>query len=182
MRRLPFGHHFTYQTIETPLAARATPSELFSSGQSETVVRTRFHHLNTLSYRMIGHIAWISETLGATTKLAPAGLEISIQIYLTGDSESVTWQSDDVSAAESGKGICESEVKSGLQSLFEDPAVQIISGSRPNLKYILQTEADLTVGGMGVTGSRCRLSIESPPVADPKTNIQHVGLRLSLLR
>lgn len=126
---------------------------------------------------MIGHIAWISETLGETTKLAPAGLDISIRIYLTGDSESTTWQSDDVSVAQSGK-----EVKSGPQSLFEDPAVQIISGSRPNLKSILHTEADLTVGGMGITGMYCRLSIKPPIVADHEINIQSAGLHLSLLR
>jgi hypothetical protein len=96
--------------------------------------------------------------------------------------ESTTQQSDDVSITESGKGIHETEVKSGSPSLFEDPAIQITSGSRPNLKCILQKEAGLTVGGMGVTGLCYKLPIESSLVADHEINIQCAVLYLSLLR
>ncbi|KAF9653624.1 hypothetical protein BDM02DRAFT_3086890 [Thelephora ganbajun] len=94
------------------------------------------------------HILWISETLGAATKLAPQGLAISIQIYLTGDSAFQQW--DDVSI-KSGKENDETQEKSRSPSLLEDPAVQITRGSRPNLKQMLQEEADFTEGRMGVT-------------------------------
>ncbi|KAF9788128.1 ferric reductase NAD binding domain-containing protein [Thelephora terrestris] len=100
------------------------------------------------SIRDRSHIAWISETLGAATKLAPAGLDVSVRIFITG--EDVPQQSDDVSV-KSGKETYGTEGKSPPPSLFEDPAVQITSGSRANLKYILQKEADLTCGRMGVT-------------------------------
>lgn len=114
------------------------------------------------------------------TKLTPAGLEISIRIYVTGDSTTQPW--GDVSIAESGKEIHETELKIAPPSLFEDPTVQITSGCRPNLKYILQTEADMTAGRMGVTGLCYRLSIEPPPVADHEINTQCAVLHLSLPR
>jgi len=87
--------------------------------------------------------------------LAPAGLDISIRIYLTGNSTFQPW--DDVSV-KSGKEGGEPQEKSRTPSLFEDPAVQVTSGARPNLKQMLQEEADLTNGRMGVTGLSCRLS------------------------
>jgi hypothetical protein len=102
---------------------------------------------------IVGHIAWISETLGAATKLAPAGLTISVQIYLTGGS--ALPQLDDV-PVKSGKEIAaELDDESYALSLLEDPAIRITSGARPDLKYILQNEADLTAGRMGVTGLCC---------------------------
>ena len=175
-----FGRRLTNQIAEKPLVARATPGGLFSSGQSGTGVRVPFPSSKRPLIGIIDHIDWISETLGAATKFAPAGLEISIRIYVTGDS--TTQQSDSVSAAESGKGIRETEEKTSPPSLFEDPAIQITRGSRPNLKSILQKEADSTVGGMGVTGLCYRLSIESSPVADHEINTQCVALSLLLLR
>ena len=79
-------------------------------------------------------------------------------------------QLDNVSITESGEEILETEEKSTPRSLFEDPTFQITTGSRPNLKYILQTEADLAVRKMGVTGLCYRLSVEPPFVADHVIN------------
>jgi len=81
--------------------------------------------------------------------LAPAGLDISIRIYLTGNSAFRQWE--DVSV-KSGKGDDEPREKSRTPPLLEDPAVQVTSGARPNLKQMLQEEADITNGRMGVTG------------------------------
>jgi hypothetical protein len=142
------------------LQAIVTPSALFLSGQSGTEVRHSFSLLRCPLINTTGHIAWISETLGAATKLAPAGLDVSVRIFITG--EDVPQQSDDASV-KSGKETYGTEGKSPPPSLFEDPAVQITSGSRANLKYILQKEADLTCGRMGVTGLYCQLSAKPFP-------------------
>ena len=150
-----------------PLLAKTTPSGLFSSGQFGTEVRVAFLLLGFLLIGIIGHISWISETLGAAIKLAPTGLEVSIRIFVTGDS--VPQQSDDVSV-KSGKETPEAEWESPPPSLFEDPAVLITSGSRANLKYILQKEADLTHGRMGVTGLCYQPSAYPSPVADSEIN------------
>lgn len=161
--------HLTNRAAGTLLVARITQNGLPLSGQSETLVRILVSQLRHLLINIIGDIAWVSETLGTVTKLTPAGLDISIQIYITGDS--TTRQSDDVSIAESGKESYETGEKSRFLSLFEDPMVQITSGSRPNLKYILQKEAELTVGRMGVTGLCYQLAIGPSLVADHEVNI-----------
>jgi len=101
------------------------------------------------SIRDPSHVLWISETLVAATKLAPRGLTISIRIYLTAESAFQQW--DDSVSVKSGKGGSEPREKSSTPSLLEDPAVQITSGSRPNLNRILREEADSTNGRMGVT-------------------------------
>lgn len=129
---------------------RVSPGGLLLFGQSGTGVGISFPPSRRPLIRITGHIAWISETLKAATKLAPAGLDISIRVYVTGNS--TTLRLDDASIAESCKGVHETEEKSSSLSLFEDPAVQITNGSRASLKSILQKETDLTVGGMGVTG------------------------------
>ena len=74
---------------------------------------------------------------------------ISVRIYLTGGT--VTEQWDGVSVG-SCKGGSELQAGSSTTSLLEDPAVQITRGSRPNLKHIIEGEADLTDGRMSVTG------------------------------
>lgn len=139
------------RTAESPLVAKVRPSEFPSSGQFGTGVGISFPPSRHPLISIIGHITWISETLGEATKLAPAGLDISVRIYVTGDS--TTQQPDHVSITESNKEIYEKEEKSSLPSLFEDPAIEIAGVSRPNLKHVLEKEADLTVGRMGVTGS-----------------------------
>jgi hypothetical protein len=87
--------------------------------------------------------------------MAPAGLEISIQIYVTGGTVS---QQLDNASIKSEKEIHETEEDGCLLSLFEDPTVQITTGSRPSIKYILQNEAGVTARRMGVTGLCYRLS------------------------
>jgi len=84
--------------------------------------------------------------------LAPAGLTVVVRVYLT---EPISFQeSDDVSIKDGKeKGIYELQEKTRAPSLFGDAAVQITRGSRPNLKQIIQEEADFTDGRMGVTGS-----------------------------
>jgi len=145
---------------------RVTPSESLSSGQFETDVRVLLSLLRRPLISVTDHISWVSETLGAATKLAPAGLELSIRIYVT--REPAPQQLDNVSV-KSGKEIQEAE-EGRPPSLFEDPAVQVTSGSRPNLEYILQKEADSTHGRMGVTGMCCHLSIDPFFVADHEIN------------
>ena len=81
--------------------------------------------------------------------MAPPGLTISIQVYLTGDS--AFHERDDISV-KFEKDKDEPQVINRAPSLLEDPAVQVTRGCRPNLKKILQEEADLTGGRMGVTG------------------------------
>ena len=96
--------------------------------------------------------SWVSETLEAATKLAPPGLTVVVRIYLT---EPISFpESDDVSIKDGKeRGIYELQEKIRAPSLFGDSAVQVTRGSRPNLKQILQEEADFTDGRMGVTGS-----------------------------
>jgi hypothetical protein len=74
---------------------------------------------------------------------------VSIRIYLTGDSASQQWDNVSVKSCKEGS---EPQVESPTPSLLEDPAVQVTRGSRPNLKQILQEEAELTDWRMGVTG------------------------------
>jgi ferric-chelate reductase len=107
---------------------------------------------------VIDHISWISEALGSATKMAPTGLEISIQIYVTGG---IVSQQLDNASIKSEKGIHETEEEGCLPSLFEDPTVQITTGSRPSLKYILQNEAGFTARRMGVVGLYYCLSTNS---------------------
>ena len=101
------------------------------------------------------------------TTLAPHGLEIFIRIYLTGDTAFQEW--DNVSV-KSGKESDETHVKSHVPSLLEDPAVQITRGSRPNLKQILQQEANFTDGRMVVTGSFCLSPMDPLTFADCDIN------------
>lgn len=100
------------------------------------------------SVRDPNHVLRISSALETATKLAPRGLTISIRIYVTRATTLQLW--DNVSVDSVKKG-CELQVEKCTPSLLEDPAAQTIRGSRPNLKHILQTEADLTDGRMGVT-------------------------------
>jgi len=146
-------------TAGKSLLARVTPNGLLSSGRSETQVRNPSSSQGHPLISIIEHILWISESLEAATRLAPQGLRISIRIYVTGDSAFQQWD-DSVSiksGKEIGKEISEPQEKSCIPSFLEDPAVQVTTGSRPNLKQMLQEEADLTNGRMGVTGLSYRL-------------------------
>ena len=111
----------------------------------------------------IGHVAWVSDALSDAIRLVPIGLEVTVQIYVTG--ESVSQRLDNVSM-KSCKEIHGTDNETRSPSLFDDPAVQIISGTRPNLAFTLKKEADLTSGRMGVTGLRYRLSVDPSLVAN----------------
>jgi hypothetical protein len=87
---------------------------------------------------------------------------------------------DDI-LVKSGKEVETSIEESRAPSFLEDPAVQVIRGSRPNLRYLLQKEVELTSGRIGVTGSCCRLSINLFLVANLETETKYVALHLSLL-
>ena len=68
---------------------------------------------------------------------------VYIRIYLAGDAASQEWD-DNVST------------ESSTLPPFKDPVFQVTRESRPNLKQVLQEEADFTDGRMGVTGWCCR--------------------------
>jgi len=137
------------------LLERAMLNGLFSSGRPETQVRNSSPPQRHSLISTVGNILWISETLEAAIRLAPFGLTVSIRIYLTSDSVFQKW--DGSFSITSGKE--DSEPQKIFSSLFENPAVQVTRGSRPNLKRELQEEADFTDGRMGVTGLFCRPSM-----------------------
>lgn len=94
---------------------------------------------------------------------------------MTGTSASQEW--DGVSI-KSGKGDDEPREKNSVSSLFEDPAVQVTRGPRPNLKQILQEEANFTDERMGVTGLCCPMVNGQIHAANRDVNAQCAVLNL----
>ncbi|KAI1792303.1 ferric reductase NAD binding domain-containing protein [Ganoderma leucocontextum] len=134
------------------------------------------------SIREPEHIEWVSKTLTTALALAPADIEISIRIYVTGKSgrsaadrnalgEVKSWNEDD-SIHSSSEGTAVG--RSRPPSLLSFPAVQVYE-ARPALDTLLRDEVDATTGRISVTvcGSQgvaraCRKALRVPLSASLK--------------
>ncbi|CDO76208.1 hypothetical protein BN946_scf184819.g8 [Trametes cinnabarina] len=110
--------------------------------------------------REVEHVDWISHTLGKALGLAPAGIDISIRIFVTSGNGAALHQSQALGEDDSVKSVSEGTVvgKSRPPSLLDYPAVQMTNG-RPELAAILQEEVDASDGRLSVTGAHFSLSL-----------------------
>ncbi|OJT05986.1 Ferric/cupric reductase transmembrane component 2 [Trametes pubescens] len=121
------------------------------------------------SIREASHIEWVSKALTEALELAPAGLDISIRLFVTSGSTpglvpADSWNEDD--SVHSSEGTATG--KSRPSSLLNFSAVQVSQG-RPDLPALLRAEVDANVGRLSVTvcGSQgvaraCRSALRIP--------------------
>lgn len=111
----------------------------------------------------LAHLQWISDALHNVLLRIPDGLDVEIRIFLTGQesSNAIQWDNDSVhsrsaSGEASDSGIEESSVREkerSVPSLLRLAPVSVTHG-RPDVKEILNSEADKTRGGrMSVCGA-----------------------------
>ncbi|OSC98885.1 iron reductase [Trametes coccinea BRFM310] len=120
--------------------------------------------------RDANHIDWISKTLGKALELAPAGIEISIRIFVTSGNGMTLYQTQTVGEDDSVGSISEGTAvgRSRPPSLLDFSAVQVIQG-RPDLSSILREEVEAADGRLSVTvcgsqgvASACRSALRIP--------------------
>lgn len=153
---LPISMLNCHLFLDRSATMTAIAAKSCSFGLSETLVSHLARRSPSLihTFRLIGHIGWISATLLKAIQLSPSSLSISICVYVTGSSlDSFAWDEESSpSASTEDNPEIPSGTSNSLASILSSPIVKVTEG-RPDLRKLLREEAESASGRMSVRGT-----------------------------